>query len=370
MAAAIALDDRLCMQTITSDLVIRPIALRTENGLPRHSQHLSEDTRRRRFGGLAPAGSARVSLDRLTDVDHHEHEALAAVTPSSGRIVGVARYIALPETPEQRRWRSRSTDGWQGRGVGRRLMRRLAERARDEGITRMLAYVGVDNRPVLGWLGRAGGREGGTRRRRDRLRASRSTAPARNGGRPMIATAEQYAAMLDAASAGGYALAAVNVTSSETLNGALRGFAEAGADGIVQVTTGAAEFLSGAAVEDMALGARALAEYARVLGERYPVLIALHTDHAPPDRFDAFVRPLIDESRRRRRAGRSRCFTRTCSTARRCRWTENLRISRGCSKSSRRWVSCSRSRAAWSAARRTASPALVPATGSTRRLRT
>src|SRR3954468_14200779 len=115
----------------------------------------------------------------------------------------------------------------------------------------------------------------------------------------MIATTEQYAAMLDAASAGGYALAAVNVTSSETLNGTLRGFAEAGADGIVQVTTGAAEFLSGGAVRDMALGARGLAEYARALGERYPVLIALHTDHAPPDKFDAFVRPLIDESRRR-----------------------------------------------------------------------
>src|SRR5437764_266576 len=81
----------------------------------------------------------------------------------------------------------------------------------------------------------------------------------------MIATSEQYAAMLDAASAGGYALPAVNVTSSETLNGAMRGLAEAGADGIVQVTTGAAEFLSGGAVGDMALGARALAEYARVL---------------------------------------------------------------------------------------------------------
>jgi fructose-bisphosphate aldolase class II len=114
-----------------------------------------------------------------------------------------------------------------------------------------------------------------------------------------IATPSQYAAMLDAAADGGYALSAVNVSSSETLNGAMRGFAEAGADGIVQVTTGAAEFLSGGAVADMALGARALAEYAHVLGGRYPILIALHTDHAPPDKFDAFVRPLIDESRRR-----------------------------------------------------------------------
>lgn len=115
----------------------------------------------------------------------------------------------------------------------------------------------------------------------------------------MLATTEQYAAMLDAASAGEYALPAVNVTSSQTLNGTMRGLAEAGADGIIQVTTGAAEYLSGA-VKDMALGARALAEFARVLADRYPVLIALHTDHAPPEKFDGFVRPLIEDSRRRR----------------------------------------------------------------------
>jgi fructose-bisphosphate aldolase, class II len=144
----------------------------------------------------------------------------------------------------------------------------------------------------------------------------------------MIATAEQYAGMLDAASLGGYALAAVNVTSSATLNGAMRGFAEAGADGIVQITTGAAEFLSGA-VKDMALGARALAEYARVLGERYPVLIALHTDHAPPDRFDAFVRPLIDETRRRRLRGEEPLFHSHMFDGSTLPLTENLRISAG-----------------------------------------
>ena len=66
----------------------------------------------------------------------------------------------------------------------------------------------------------------------------------------MIATTQQYAAMLDAAAAGSYALAAVNVTSSETLNGVLRGFAEARSDGIVQVSTGAGAFLSGGAVGD------------------------------------------------------------------------------------------------------------------------
>jgi fructose-bisphosphate aldolase class II len=142
----------------------------------------------------------------------------------------------------------------------------------------------------------------------------------------MIATTEQYAAMLDAASAGGYALAAVNVTSSETLNGAMRGFAEAGADGIVQITTGAAEFLSGGAVKDMALGARALAEYAHVLAEPYPVLIALHTDHAP-EKFDAFVRPLIDESRRRRQRGQEPLFHSHMFDGSTLPLAENMRLS-------------------------------------------
>jgi GNAT superfamily N-acetyltransferase len=156
MAATIAVDDGLCMQTITSDLVIRPVARTDRERLAEAFSALSEDTRRRRFGGLASRLGAR-DLDRLTDIDHHEHEALAAVATDSGRIVGVARYVRLPHDPVAAEVAIAVDDGWQGRGVGRRLMRQLAERARDEGITRMLAYVGVDNGPVLGWLGRAGG---------------------------------------------------------------------------------------------------------------------------------------------------------------------------------------------------------------------
>jgi fructose-bisphosphate aldolase class II len=144
-----------------------------------------------------------------------------------------------------------------------------------------------------------------------------------------IATREQYAAMLDAASAGGYALAAINVTSSETLNATMRGFAEAGADGIVQVTTGAAEFASGSAVGDMALGARALAEYAHVLGERYPVAIALHTDHAPPDKFDPFVRPLLAHARHRVAAGREPLFNSHMFDGSTLPLVENLRLAAG-----------------------------------------
>ncbi|MEV0582809.1 class II fructose-bisphosphate aldolase [Nonomuraea sp. NPDC050310] len=111
-----------------------------------------------------------------------------------------------------------------------------------------------------------------------------------------IATPEVYAEMLDRAKSRGFAYPAINVTSSETLNAALRGFAEAESDGIIQVSTGGAEFLSGASVKDMVSGALALAEYARVVAKKYPVTVALHTDHCPKDKLDGFMRPLIEAS--------------------------------------------------------------------------
>src|SRR5436190_829230 len=114
-----------------------------------------------------------------------------------------------------------------------------------------------------------------------------------------IATPEVYAEMLDRAKANEFAYPAINVTSSETLNAALRGFAEAQSDGIVQVSTGGAEFASGTKVKDMVTGATALAEYAHVVAAKYPVNIALHTDHCPKDKLDGFVRPLIEISKER-----------------------------------------------------------------------
>jgi fructose-bisphosphate aldolase class II len=108
-----------------------------------------------------------------------------------------------------------------------------------------------------------------------------------------IATPEVYADMLDRAKAGSFAYPAINVTSSETLNAAVRGFADVGSDGIVQVSTGGAEFLSGTGVKDMVTGAVALAEFAHVVAEKYPVHIALHTDHCPKDKLDKYVRPLL-----------------------------------------------------------------------------
>jgi fructose-bisphosphate aldolase class II len=123
-----------------------------------------------------------------------------------------------------------------------------------------------------------------------------------------IATPEQYAEMLDTAKSGGFAYPAINVTSSQTLNAALRGFAEAESNGIVQVSTGGAEFLSGATVKNMVDGAVALAEFAKVVAKNYPVTVALHTDHCPPDKLDGYMRPLLELSRKRVEAGEDPIF--------------------------------------------------------------
>ena len=118
-----------------------------------------------------------------------------------------------------------------------------------------------------------------------------------------IASPEIYAEMLDRAKAGAFAYPAINVTSSQTLNAALAGFAEARSDGIVQVSTGGAEYLSGPKVKDMVTGAGALAEFAHVVAAKYPISVALHTDHCPKDKLDTYVRPLLGISRERVEAG-------------------------------------------------------------------
>jgi fructose-bisphosphate aldolase class II len=123
-----------------------------------------------------------------------------------------------------------------------------------------------------------------------------------------IVTPEQYAEMLDRAKAGGFAYPAINCTSSQTINAALRGFAEAESDGIVQVSTGGSEFLSGTRVKEMAVGAIALAEYAHVVAAKYPVNVALHTDHCPKDKLDGLVRPLLAVSTERVARGENPLF--------------------------------------------------------------
>ena len=114
--------------------------------------------------------------------------------------------------------------------------------------------------------------------------------------------------MLDAAQKGGYAYPAINVTSLPTINGALRAFAEAKSDGIIQISTGGGEFASGTAVKDAAFGAIVLAEACHLLAEKYNVLVALHTDHCHPSKVDGFLKPLLEASRKRIAEGKGPLF--------------------------------------------------------------
>ena len=123
-----------------------------------------------------------------------------------------------------------------------------------------------------------------------------------------IASPEVYAEMLDRAKAGAFAYPAINVTSSQTLNAALQGFAEAGSDGIIQVSTGGAEYLSGPSIKDMVTGSVAFAAYAVEVAKKYPINVALHTDHCPQDKLDKFVRPLLAISAERVAKGENPLF--------------------------------------------------------------
>ena len=143
-----------------------------------------------------------------------------------------------------------------------------------------------------------------------------------------IATPEIYAQMLDRAKQQGFAYPAVNVTSSQTLNAALKGFADAESDGIVQISTGGAEYLSGHKVKDMVTGAAALAEFARVVAAKYPVNVALHTDHCPEGKLDGYMRPLIEISAERVRNGQDPLFQSHMWDGSAVPLTENLEIAR------------------------------------------
>jgi fructose-bisphosphate aldolase, class II len=143
-----------------------------------------------------------------------------------------------------------------------------------------------------------------------------------------IATPEKYREMLDAARKGGYALPAINVTSSTTIVAALEGLNQARSDGILQVSYGGGEFASGQSNKSMAVGAIALAEFAGVAADQYPVNVALHTDHCPPDRVDGFIRPILEESRRRKDQGRGPVFQSHMLDASELPMEENLALAR------------------------------------------
>jgi fructose-bisphosphate aldolase class II len=123
-----------------------------------------------------------------------------------------------------------------------------------------------------------------------------------------LATPDVYAEMLDKAKRDAFAYPAINVSSSQTLNAALKGFADAGSDGIIQVSTGGADYLSGPSVKNMVSGSVAFAAYAAEVAKNYPVHVALHTDHCPKDKLDGFVRPLLELSIERVKNGQYPLF--------------------------------------------------------------
>lgn len=139
---------------------------------------------------------------------------------------------------------------------------------------------------------------------------------------------EQYCQMLDRAKKGKFAYPAINITSIATINAALKGFADAKSDGIIQVSTGGGQFASGLNNNDMALGAIVLAEATHILAERYNVHVALHTDHCHPNKVDGFLRPLIAETEKRRANGQSNLFNSHMFDGSELPLNENLKISK------------------------------------------
>ena len=123
-----------------------------------------------------------------------------------------------------------------------------------------------------------------------------------------IATPEVYAEMLGRAKEHSFAFPAINCVGSESVNAAIKGFADAGSDGIIQFSTGGAEFASGLGVKDMVTGAVALAEFAHVIAAKYDITVALHTDHCPKDKLDGLVRPLLAISAERVAKGQNPLF--------------------------------------------------------------
>lgn len=143
-----------------------------------------------------------------------------------------------------------------------------------------------------------------------------------------IANYEQYCQMLDKAQQGAYAFPAINVTSTSTANAALQAFADKKSDGIIQVSTGGGQFASGQKIKDMALGAISLAQHVHLMAEKYDVLIALHTDHCHPQYVDSFMKPLIEESRKRRQKGLPNLFNSHMFDGSELPLQENIRLSK------------------------------------------
>lgn len=109
---------------------------------------LSAQSRWQRFLTYKSQLSA-AELSYFTEVDHHDHEALAALDETGERGVGVARFIRLRDRPDTAEVAVTVADDWQNRGLGTALLIKLTDRARQEGVRRFSALVAADNEAVL-----------------------------------------------------------------------------------------------------------------------------------------------------------------------------------------------------------------------------
>ena len=143
-----------------------------------------------------------------------------------------------------------------------------------------------------------------------------------------VATPDAYLAMLDRAKSQKFAYPAINISSSATAIAALQGLQECGSDGILQVSTGGAEYFSGSTVKSMAIGAQAMAAFIREAAKGYGITVALHTDHCPNGHLDGFVRPLLEVSAERVKSGLDPLFNSHMWDGSAVPLTENLEIAK------------------------------------------
>jgi len=143
-----------------------------------------------------------------------------------------------------------------------------------------------------------------------------------------VATPDAYLAMLDRAKSQKFAYPAINISSSATAIAALQGLQECGSDGILQVSTGGAEYFSGSTVKSMAIGAQAMAAFIREAAKGYGITVALHTDHCPKGHLDGFVRPLLEVSAERVKSGLDPLFNSHMWDGSAVPLTENLEIAK------------------------------------------
>jgi RimJ/RimL family protein N-acetyltransferase len=130
------------------EILVRPIRPEDRGELADGLRRLSPESRYRRF--FTPTNElSAAELSYLTEVDHHDHEALVALEPASGHGIGVARFVRSPGDPELAEVAVAVADSWQNRGVATALLDRLTQRAREEGVRRFSAEILADNRPML-----------------------------------------------------------------------------------------------------------------------------------------------------------------------------------------------------------------------------